>query len=142
MSLPFYCFALCVCVCVWESLAFNLHQKCFDLLSVVDADSEDDFKTVKQHGKWCFLVLRGCDLLIKEIMFYSMEEEGEHEWVYGMCVFCKRMGNDMVIYRHGAKRTETVCVLVVKVCLHQVAKNLNTVLYSLSPNTSKWMSVS
>lgn len=59
----------------------------FDLPSVMDVDSEEEFKTsaamciLKQHGKLesCFLVLRGCDFLIKEIMFYSREEEGEHE---------------------------------------------------------------
>lgn len=70
------------------------------LPSVVAVDSEEDFKPsaavciLKQHGKLesCFLVLRGCDLLIKEIMFYSGEGDGEHVFVciYGMCVIWQR----------------------------------------------------
>jgi len=86
-------------VCVRKS-TISFTSNVLDSPSVVDVDSEEDLLLLlqymcilKQHGKLesCFLVLRGCDLLIKEIMFYSREEEGEYACVYGMCVFWGRM---------------------------------------------------
>lgn len=51
---------------------------------------------------------------------------------------CLLVGNDMAIQRHGAKRTETVHVSC-EGLFALADKNLNAVLYNLSPYTSKWM---
>lgn len=64
--------------------ASNRHQKCLTCYGLWMLNFTCEMWFLRQHGKLelCFLVVRGCDLLIKEIMFYLQKEEGEKDGVH------------------------------------------------------------